>query len=228
MLTDYHCHIIPKIDDGSDSVETSLKMLGTMHEQGVERVVSTSHFYAHREKSVEEFLKKRQNAFALVKEQNVPINEIRLGAEVAVEHGISGLANIEKLAIEGTSLILMELPYTSYAEWMPDEIYNLSCEFKLKPIIAHIHRYIEYYSAAEIKNILNLDAVFQVNNEAFANYKERKFVQNLIKEGYPVVFGSDSHNMDSRKPNFDLLMKKIKSKDDLLESSNVVLDKYAL
>lgn len=30
MLTDYHCHILPKMDDGSESVEMSIKMLEMM------------------------------------------------------------------------------------------------------------------------------------------------------------------------------------------------------
>lgn len=35
MLTDYHCHILPKMDDGSESVEMSIKMLEMMKLQGV-------------------------------------------------------------------------------------------------------------------------------------------------------------------------------------------------
>ncbi|MBR2086968.1 MAG: capsular polysaccharide biosynthesis protein, partial [Oscillospiraceae bacterium] len=62
MLTEYHCHILPGIDDGSDSAETSLKMVEQMKQQGVERIVATPHFYAHREKSVANFLAKRQVA----------------------------------------------------------------------------------------------------------------------------------------------------------------------
>ena len=58
MLTDHHCHILPNIDDGSDSVDTSLQMIKMMKEQGVDRIVSTSHFYAHREKSVDSFIER--------------------------------------------------------------------------------------------------------------------------------------------------------------------------
>lgn len=50
MLTDYHCHILPKMDDGSESVEMSIKMLEMMKLQGVDRIIATPHFYAHREK----------------------------------------------------------------------------------------------------------------------------------------------------------------------------------
>ena len=34
----------------------------------------------------------------------------------------------------------------------------------------------------------------------------------LIKNDYPVVFGSDTHNMDKRAPNFDIFEKVMKKK----------------
>lgn len=61
MLTDYHCHILPKMDDGSESVEMSIKMLEMMKLQGVDRIIATPHFYAHRERSVERFLERSGN-----------------------------------------------------------------------------------------------------------------------------------------------------------------------
>uniref|UniRef100_UPI003459C1F4 CpsB/CapC family capsule biosynthesis tyrosine phosphatase n=1 Tax=uncultured Ruminococcus sp. TaxID=165186 RepID=UPI003459C1F4 len=69
LLTEYHCHILPGIDDGSDSVETSLQMIKMMKKQGVQRICATPHFYAHREKSVAEYLKKRQAAFEQIQGQ---------------------------------------------------------------------------------------------------------------------------------------------------------------
>ena len=63
MLTEYHCHVLPGLDDGSNSLGTSLAMLEMMKEQGVKRVIFTPHFYCHEEESVESFLEKRQAAF---------------------------------------------------------------------------------------------------------------------------------------------------------------------
>lgn len=55
MLTDYHCHVLPGIDDGSETSEISEKMLDLMKMHGVGRVILTPHFYPHREQSVEDF-----------------------------------------------------------------------------------------------------------------------------------------------------------------------------
>lgn len=224
MRTDYHCHVLPEIDDGAKNTDMSVQMLEMLHGQGVERVTATPHFYAHREKSVRRFLEKRQQSYDKLMSCKNLFGELILGAEVAVEHGISELEGIERLAISGTDLILLEFPYGPYAEWMSEEIYNISCEYHLTPVIAHIHRYIGYYSRSEMEHILKTNAVFQINNEAFGSFREKRFVKTLIKSGVPVVFGSDSHNMSGRRPNFDLLAKK--APQECIEASDMMLDKY--
>lgn len=224
MRTDYHCHVLPEIDDGAKNTDMSVQMLEMLHGQGVERVTATPHFYAHREKSVRRFLEKRQQSYDKLMSCKNLFGELILGAEVAIEHGISELEGIERLAISGTDLILLEFPYGPYAEWMSEEIYNISCEYHLTPVIAHIHRYIGYYSRSEMEHILKTNAVFQINNEAFGSFREKRFVKTLMKSGAPVVFGSDSHNMSGRRPNFDLLAKK--APQECIEASDMMLDKY--
>ena len=63
MLTDHHSHILPGIDDGAKNVEMSLEMIRALKQQGVERIVATPHFYAHREDGIDAYLQKRQHAF---------------------------------------------------------------------------------------------------------------------------------------------------------------------
>lgn len=225
MFTDYHSHILPEIDDGSKSAEESVQMLEKLSEQGLERVVATPHFYAHREESVESFIKKRKSAYEKLCRKNIPVKEIYLGAEILMESGISECDGIEKLAIEGTNLILLEPPYYDCPKNLTDEIYSISYDYKLKPVIAHIHRYIGLYEKSEIEELLKIDAVFQINNQAFRNFREKHFVKSLIKEGYPLVFGSDCHNMTSRIPDFDVILKKGKLKESI-ERSDKIFEEY--
>lgn len=225
MFTDYHSHILPEIDDGSKSAEESVQMLEKLSEQGLERVVATPHFYAHREESVESFIKKRKSAYEKLCRKDIPVKEIYLGAEILMESGISECDGIEKLAIEGTNLILLEPPYYDCPKNLTDEIYSISYDYKLKPVIAHIHRYIGLYEKSEIEELLKIDAVFQINNQAFRNFREKHFVKSLIKEGYPLVFGSDCHNMTSRIPDFDVILKKGKLKESI-ERSDKIFEEY--
>lgn len=224
-MTEYHCHILPGIDDGAKDAETSLAMIEMMKSQGIDRIIATPHFYAHRERSVDDFIKKRQNAFESIKERSA-VKDIRLGAEIAVEHGISELAGIEKLAAEGTRIILLELPYRAYSKWMSEEIYNIAAEFDLKVMLAHVHRYTPYYSREELEGILSNNYIMQINNEAFASWKEKKIAKSIIADEKRFAFGSDSHNLSDRKPNWDLLKKKIKP--EIIDLSDEILDRYSL
>lgn len=226
MLTEYHCHILPGIDDGSDSVETSLQMGEMMKAQGVERIVATPHFYAHREKSIDDYLKKRTRAYDELMSRFSDSIDFHLGAEVAIEHGISELPGIEKLAITGTRIILLELPYRAYEKWMSEEIYNIAAEYKLKVMLAHVHRYLPYYSKDEIETILSSKSILQINNEAFASWKEKRLAKKVMAEHTHFAFGSDAHNLSDRKPNWDLLLKKVKA--DAIEVSNSMFDRYIL
>ena len=61
-MIDFHSHFLPQIDDGSDSIETSLAMLRESWEQGVDLIFATPHFYAD-EVDPEYFLRRRNHAY---------------------------------------------------------------------------------------------------------------------------------------------------------------------
>ena len=122
MTTDYHSHILPNIDDGSDSIKTSLKMIKMMKQQGIGIIVATPHFYMHREASLDSYLVKRQNAYEKLMSADPAVKDIHIGAEVAIEKGISVLGELEKLCISGTRLILLEPPFTQYNSWIVEEV----------------------------------------------------------------------------------------------------------
>ena len=221
MLIEAHSHILACIDDGSNSVEMSKRMIAEMRKQGVTKIYATPHFYAHRERSLERYLEKRQAAWEQLGDKS-----ILLGAEVAIEHGISEIECIKNLAYQNTDLILLEFPYRKYENWMESEIFSIAQENDLTPVIAHIHRYLEFFTKEQIEHILEFPAIFQINNEAFAEHKQSKFVKRLIKDGFSLIFSSDSHNMTTRKPNWDLLKKKCKP--DIISDAMETFEKHLL
>lgn len=225
MLTEYHCHILPGIDDGAADSDTALRMIDMMRAQGVERIIATPHFYAHREKSVSDFLRKRQAAFEKIRPQ-ASVKDIRLGAEIAIEHGISELPDIARLAAEGTRLILLELPYRRYERWMSEEIYNMAAEFGLRVMLAHVHRYLDFYTEEELDALLAADAVLQINNEAFSDRAEKRMAKHILRNRASYAFGSDAHDLAKRRPNWDLLKKKVKAEQILVSDS--ILTQYMI
>ena len=116
-MIDFHSHVLPGIDDGSDCVEESLEMLHTAKNQGVSTMLATPHFYA-QDVSVDHFLEKRKKAYDTLKRcmDDSDCPDIRLGAEVCYFRGIGRAREIEKLCIEGTRVIMVELPFRQWDE----------------------------------------------------------------------------------------------------------------
>ena len=187
--------------------------------------MATPHFYLHREPDPAAYLTKRQMRFDALVEQQL-LMELRLGAEVAIEQGISDLPQIRALAITGTDLILLELPYAPYQSWMEQEVHAIAVQQGLTPVIAHVHRYLMWYSQEDLETVLRWDAIFQINAEAFESFRQKRIVKELLKRGLPVLFGSDCHNLSDRRPNFDSLLRK--AKPELLQQADRLFAQHIL
>ena len=137
-MIDFHTHILPNMDDGPKSVETSLELLSILEKQNVKLVCLTSHFYPNRE-SIDDFILRRDNAY---KQLDYKGNlELRLGCEVHYYNGISQSDNLDKLCLENTNILLLELPFeTIINDNMIREIISLSNR-GFKVMLAHIERY---------------------------------------------------------------------------------------
>ena len=46
--TDMHCHLVPKVDDGSKCYEESIECLNTLKAVGYDKVIITPHFQTPR------------------------------------------------------------------------------------------------------------------------------------------------------------------------------------
>lgn len=200
-IIDFHSHILPNIDDGSDSVETSLSMIYTMLNQGVDTVVATPHFYAYKDR-IETFLQKRQNAFEALK-KSLPDESpnIALGAEVAYFRGISTADEIINLTIDKTKVLLLEMPFQVWNDEIIGEVRRLIYSRKLTVMIAHLERYLEIKGNKPfIKKLLSLPVVIQLNAGELLDRKRKRKIIKIIKQQDKVVLGSDCHNMNSRPP----------------------------
>jgi protein-tyrosine phosphatase len=206
-VIDFHTHILPCIDDGSKSLKESVDMLRLLSEQGVGTVVLTPHYYARNE-TVSEFLIRRDRAYAdlleaISEEDHSP--ELRLGAEVAYFSGISNMPDLEKLQIQNTNYLLLEMPFEEWSSLTMREVQNILLKQRIVPIIAHVERYFAYQHVYEkIEELIDLGVLLQVNAEAFLGFFSRKKVLRMIKDNQINLIGSDCHNMGKRKPNIDL------------------------
>ena len=121
--------------------------------------------------------------------------KILLGAEVHIKSFLTDLKKIDKLAIEGTDYILIEMPYSSWKQEHYESVYNCTV-YGLKPIIAHADRYIE--RAEKFRHLKAFGAIFQINADSFLSKSLRKKILKLFYGGYAHILGSDMHNCDVR------------------------------
>ena len=204
-MIDYHCHILPQMDDGPDRLSECLTMLRRSREQGAEVIVSTSHFYAH-EHYPPPLVQPRNAAFLRLREamardlESYPL--IVLGAEVLYFPGISQAQDIERLTIGSGRTILVEPPMAPWSDAMLDEIVELGENLRCKPVIAHVDRYMRMLKDKHLLNrVLERNLLVQVNASWFLDPKTVKSAVRNLKQGKIHLIGSDCHNLLGRSPN---------------------------
>jgi protein-tyrosine phosphatase len=218
-MTDFHSHVLPGIDDGSKDVGMSIGMLDMMQAQGVSRLCCTSHFYANRN-TPENFLRNRQAAYEKLTEEmekerqkGKAFPELRLGAEVHFFDGMSTSKDLPDLCLEGTNLLLLEMPFTQWSDRMLDEVVQIGRR-GLQPVAAHIERYLNLNSKRTIKAFMEETGVLiQCNAEFFLDRRTARKALHMLKKEQIHFLGSDAHNLTLRQPNFrpaaDLIERKL-------------------
>lgn len=203
-MIDMHTHILPHIDDGAKDSTMSAFMLKKEVKEGVKTVVLTSHYYG-RKHGPARFLERRASAFERIKDKIPEGLEVRLGAEVHFT-GVNVAEHDElcKLAIDGTKYILIEFPFTE--KWtyeLLDRLAEFIGETGYTPIIAHVERYREVQKRlAYITELIEMGCLIQVNTSAFLDKKDKKLAYALLKNGMVHCIGTDTHDLESRAPNY--------------------------
>ncbi len=201
-IVDFHTHILPGVDDGAKDVQTTKRLLDLSAKMGIDGIVATPHFYADESK-LEDFLRKRELAVRemLTVYDKALHPKIYLGAEVSYFYGISSSKDIRQLAIKGTDLILIEMPYMPWDDRMLDELQSIQKELRLTPVIAHVERYWKLQSRKNLRRLMSLDVRFQFSADFLAEGDNKRLVNKLIAKNAIHFVGSDCHNLGTRSQN---------------------------
>ena len=218
-MIDWHSHILPGMDDGSKDAAESVSMLGMQASQGVQTVVATPHFYANDE-TIDSFLERRSKAMEDLKAQlpeNAP--KILMGAEVRYYQGISRLEGLKKLTVEGSKLLLLEMPRGVWTESMVRELVELSGKSSVRIVLAHVERYMKLQKQSVWDRIMESGILMQVNANFFTSFASKRKALTLLEGGVVQFIGSDCHNTTTRPPllgkAFEIIRKKLG--DDYLD-----------
>ena len=216
-MLDFHTHILPGIDDGSEDIETSCKMLEMLSYQGVDTVVATPHFY-YDTMSLEKFKEYRERSRSLLlkelESKNIKRPAIALGAEVKFFYGLDVYQNTEDLCIEGTRFLLVEMPFERWEYKMYSTLRKLNETRSITPVVAHVERYLPFNSQREMmKNLIETGALVQCNTAFFNSLFTRHKAFRMFRDGLIQFIGTDCHNLSVRRPDYDTTINLIKRKN---------------
>ncbi len=194
-MIDLHNHIIYNVDDGSRSLEESMRMILAARDAGFTTICFTPHYMEDGYKtSKDELINKFNNIKNEVslKAKNM---QLFLGEEVMIFPTMDEKLD-DYLCINATSYLLFELPLVEDVNYLTDTVYNLQANNKTL-ILAHPERYdrsSEDYGF--LKDLAKTGVLFQINiNSLNGQYgtEAKKVAIKLLHDDLVSFVATDSH-----------------------------------
>ncbi len=196
LKVDVHSHLIPGIDDGSQSMAESLLLLQGMKELGYEKVITTPHIMKDSYCNTPDIIR---NGLAELREaaRGKGINiVIEAAAEYYLDDGfLDHLERGDMMTLEG-KYILFETSYFAKPLQLEEMIFEISAAGYI-PVMAHPERY-RYIKDPEREygRFRELGVLLQVNlNSLGGHYGKtaKRLGEFLSKSGMISFLGSDVH-----------------------------------
>jgi len=204
-MYDLHCHILPGIDDGANTIEDSLALIKASIAQGVTHIVATPHIrfgrFNNNVKKIEDAFQILQNA---IKDESI---QISTAAEVHICPEIMMLAQKKQLPFLGKwdnkDLLLLELPNDQIPAGT-DKLIKWLDQHNIKVMIAHPERYKPFQKREVLLDeYAKMGCLFQLTAGALlgdmgTNAKE--FAHKWLLEKRFCIMATDAHNLERRAP----------------------------
>ena len=198
-MIDIHSHMLPMVDDGSNSVKMSLRLLDEAYQSGTNKVVLTPHFarsrhYINPKGKIRPLF---QDLCRIVKQNHIPI-KMYLGTEYFYESKTlfqSHLPDIQR--INDTQYLLTEFFPDCKENTILEAVHEMVSR-GLIPVIAHPER----YECIQIDPMLyhkirRKGGLLQMNKGSLlglhGSFAEEAAYELLANKAYSFV-GSDAHH----------------------------------
>ena len=204
-IVDVHCHIMPRIADGSRNMPETIKMLKIAESEGITHMIATPHFKSGHHNATPQKISELINAV------NDAASTLRInmnlyqGNEILYFEDMCSYIDSGKISrMNGTNHILVEFMPSDPYQYIRNSIDEIIGE-GYYPIIAHIERYACMVADIDnIREIKHMGAQIQVNASSITGSigKDiKKFVHRLLKEELVDYVGTDAHRCEhSRIP----------------------------
>jgi len=205
-MIDIHNHLLYGIDDGSKSIEESVKVFKEMERKGYTDVILTPHFIvdSNYNNPRSDNLKRMKQLQDKLRENNISIN-LYLGNEIFIDEKIYDLVTDDTISsLNNKNLLLIELPmsgeYSGYQEFFS---FLMSKGYKV--VLAHPERYLSFQKDFDkVYEMVKMGVYLQSNIDSMVN-KYGKDAKNvfirLLKEKLISFLATDIHH---EKHNYDV------------------------
>lgn len=191
MDIDFHAHILPYCDHGSNGVQMSLQQLNLAADAGIHTVCATPHFYPHRE-NLDAFLARRAESWSSLQPHlNSDSPRVLLGAEVLACVGLEKMEDLSRLCLANTNLLLLEMPFARWGRDILKTVRQLAARGDLQIVLAHAER----YHPEDVLTLTQSGAYVQVNADAFCRWRHGSKWRSMLSRGEIWAVGSDIHGL---------------------------------
>lgn len=196
LVVDVHSHLIPGIDDGSQTMKESLVLLEALAAIGYKKAITTPHTmvdaYGNTKDSILQGLRTLQLE---AQKYKIPI-EIEAASEYYLDEGLLPLIGKNEILLIKNKYLLFETSYTHRPAQLEEVIFEILAAGHI-PLLAHPERYRYITDPKEFKQLKELGVLFQVNLNSFHGHygvHAKKHAHFLSQYGLIDFLGSDTHN----------------------------------
>jgi tyrosine-protein phosphatase YwqE len=195
---DMHSHLIPGIDDGSNSMDETIAMLAKFEHLGYRKVITTPHIMSEVYNNTSEIILKGLDEVRVEAKKHGLKIEIDAAAEYYFDDYLVDLVKKREVLTFGDQYVLVEFSFHTPPVY--DDILFFEMQMaRYKPVLAHFERYPYFHGSTEkAKEYRDKGAQIQVNiNSLTGNYgpEVRKQAEKLIDQNLVDFIGSDCHRM---------------------------------
>jgi protein-tyrosine phosphatase len=193
-VIDLHSHLLPAVDDGSRSVEQSVKVLNQMARRGVTDVCLTPHVRAGQAEAGPPAAHDR--AFESLAAQAPSAPRLHRGAEVMLDRPVTRpVALARNVTLGGSRYILVEFPRVVPYDVVVNALTQVA-DLGLVPLLAHPERY-SCCSPHAVRHWRSIGAKMQVDaTTLLATQTRGQRARLLVSEGLADILAGDNHGDD--------------------------------
>lgn len=200
LMVDMHSHLIPGIDDGSESMDHTIGMLLRFKELGYKKLITTPHIMSDHYKNTPEII---LSGLAEVRKEmekhNIDI-ELEAAAEYYTDEFFIEKIEEGNLLRFGENNVLFEFSFSAKPRQVNEAIFALKNN-GYQPVLAHFERYSFYLDDGEkaIDDLKNRGVHIQMNlNSLTGHYGKpiKKQAEMLVDNQLLDYVGSDCHRIE--------------------------------